>query len=56
MGWLGDLKVLGVRRGLSWSSGTSGRTSETKPDIEQPGVRHEALMPLPWVWVEKSGL
>lgn len=56
MGWLGDLKVLGIRRGLRWSSGTSRRSSETKPDIEQPEVGNEALTPLPWAWVGKTGL
>lgn len=52
-GVAGDLKVLGVRRGLRWSSGTSHRSSETKPDTEQSGVGHETLTPLPWAWVGK---
>lgn len=56
MGWLGDLKVLGVRRSLRCNSGMSHRSSETKPDTEQPGVGHEALTPLPWAWVGKTGL
>lgn len=48
--------MLGVRRGLRWISGTSRRSSETKPDIEQPGVGHEALTPLPWAWVGRTSL
>lgn len=56
MGWLGDLKVLGVSRGLRSSSGASCRSSETKPDTQQPGEGHEALTPLTWVQVGKTGL
>lgn len=47
-------KGAGWKESLRWNGGIAHRSSESKPDIEQPIVE-EALTAPPWAWIGNAG-